>query len=699
MPSTLNREESERWQAIEPLLPAYAIGPDKPSWAYRLGLVGVVLGLLLVVVAYAGLVLAIAGFVAYVAFHPPSGSGFLPWFYYGAIVSLSLLVLFFLVKPLFARRRGGESLLRIERDEHPLLDLFISRIAKYADVPPPRAVFVDCSVNASASFNRGLKGWWSNEYRLVLGLPLVAGLDLRAFGGVLAHEMGHFAQFHAMRLTYVIRHLNHWLFLVVHDRDQWDRELAELAFHRRGIRTLLAWPAFIVVSLFRGLLWLVMAAAHGVSCFALRQMEYGADRYEIAFAGREGFRGTTRRLTQLGAGFVEARRLLRDSWKDRRLPHDFAQLARVQADRLSPEAVELAKRLMQKEQGSVFFTHPSDHSRLRKARSRPWEPGIPPLGEPASVLFRDFAKLSQRATLAFYRSEFGQEEVDSHLVEIPVVLKDGRRRRQEVEAVERFLGGLWRVLPRVQLGRNEVAEGSCGRTRSDLDRKWVADRELSEGRIVALREAKARHLDAVRAYEIFMAGGRVDRRRFGRAASDPWKLHALADGRRRAHREAIVNLRQFSRSTRERLVYGLQVAIEGGTFLSREVERFVEAMEFFAVIDGDWFELEELLSAMNALVGMIQKARLSSELVQRLQYRAMQADRVRERILKAGAQFQNPLRRGKGRTSIEAALLAVDGESDDSGLRSYEMAAGTDEALWDLYERVLGRLVLLSETV
>ena len=60
---------------------------------------------------------------------------------------------------------------------------------------------------------------------LTIGLPLVAGLSAREFGGVLAHEFGHFAQGGGMRLTAVVRGVNAWFGRVVYERDEWDETL------------------------------------------------------------------------------------------------------------------------------------------------------------------------------------------------------------------------------------------------------------------------------------------------------------------------------------------------------------------------------------------------------------------------------------------------------------------------------------------
>jgi hypothetical protein len=51
-------------------------------------------------------------------------------------------------------------------------------------------------------------GVFKKDLVLTIGLPLVAGLSVREFGGVLAHEFGHFAQGGGMRLTALVRYVN-----------------------------------------------------------------------------------------------------------------------------------------------------------------------------------------------------------------------------------------------------------------------------------------------------------------------------------------------------------------------------------------------------------------------------------------------------------------------------------------------------------
>ena len=120
-----------------------------------------------------------------------------------------MVVVVFMLKPLFARPARPPQRQGLDPDQEPLLFSFIENICRTVGAPSPERIEVDCQVNASARLDNGPL---APRRRLVLtiGLPLAAGLNLKEFAGVMAHEFGHFSQSAGMRLSYLIRSINHW---------------------------------------------------------------------------------------------------------------------------------------------------------------------------------------------------------------------------------------------------------------------------------------------------------------------------------------------------------------------------------------------------------------------------------------------------------------------------------------------------------
>src|SRR6185295_14581246 len=145
--------------------------------------------------------------------------------YLGPAVAGGILV-FFMVKPFFAAKAKRPEPITLDPAKEPLLFAFVQKICGLVGAPVPCRIDVDCQVNASASLRRGL---WSKDLVLTIGLPLASGMDMRQFGGVQAHEFGHFAQGAGMRLTYIVRKVSFWFARVVYERDAWDVDLEKLA--------------------------------------------------------------------------------------------------------------------------------------------------------------------------------------------------------------------------------------------------------------------------------------------------------------------------------------------------------------------------------------------------------------------------------------------------------------------------------------
>ncbi len=268
------------------------IVPVKTGLLYKAGLTAVAFAMVLLPAIYVGLIVLAAWGVFYHLTNDTwiinNGSGAILFRLIGYLgpAAAGAILVFFMVKPLFARQQRAVEPLTLDPMQEPLLFGFVEKICALVRAPMPSRIDVDCQVNASASLRHGL---WSRDLVLTIGMPLASGLDMQQFAGVLAHEFGHFAQGAGMRLTYVIRKINFWFARVVYERDRWDVQLdkaAESAGFRIGI---VLHTARGCVWLTRRILWALMHAGHAISCFMLRQMEYDADSYEAKLAGERDF--------------------------------------------------------------------------------------------------------------------------------------------------------------------------------------------------------------------------------------------------------------------------------------------------------------------------------------------------------------------------------------------------------------------------
>jgi Zn-dependent protease with chaperone function len=427
------------------------IKPIETPLTYRIGILLVAAVMILLPLIYMAIIALVAYGVYYHAVNDVSmlsagrGRGKLMVFvaYIAPMIMGPILVLF-MFKPLLSRRPPGPKPQTLDPEQEPLVFAFVNRVCDAVGAPKPRQINVDCQVNASASFRRGLRSMAGNDLVLTIGLPIVAGMDTRQLAGVLAHEFGHFAQGAGMRLTYVIRSISHWLTRVVYERDDWDDRLVAWS---QGIDIRFGWVLYLTrlfVWLTRRILWVLMVIGHGVSGYMLRQMEFDADRHEARLAGSDNFESTSRRIVALSIANQGAESDLNDFYREGRLGDDFPRLIVHNVNQFTPETYQKIGKLTDEAKTGWFDTHPCDRDRIASAR-REGAPGIFHVELPATALFRDFDDTSRGVTLTFYRNALGENLKTENVQSLDDLLARQQREQESFKALNRFFQGAYRI--------------------------------------------------------------------------------------------------------------------------------------------------------------------------------------------------------------------------------------------------------------
>lgn len=382
---------------------------------YQLGLVIVAITMVLLPLVYFALIGAAGWGVYWWATH----GTFLLTHAHGRAMLIALLlyvtpllagvvVVFFMFKPLLARRAPAAQPLALNPAAEPVIFALVRCICDAVGAPFPKRIDVDCQLNASAGFRRGLRSFLGDDLVLTIGLPLVPGLSARQLAGIIAHEFGHFTQGFGMRLTYLIRSINAWFARIAYERDAWDVTLEQWAAEAEDGRVAL------VVALVRFAVWLsrlilkiLLYIGHGIGCFMLRQMEYDADSYEIKLAGSETFESAAKRLCVLGNALEKSYKEMRVGWNlNKHLPDNFPAFLMNHEAALKPAMKTQIEDRAGLGKTGLFDSHPSDGDRIRKAR-RAGEPGVFDLDVPATALFANFEILAKQVTQLHYEDDLG----------------------------------------------------------------------------------------------------------------------------------------------------------------------------------------------------------------------------------------------------------------------------------------------------
>jgi Zn-dependent protease with chaperone function len=675
---------------------------ERPPLAYALGLAGVALAMFLLPAAYAAICL---GSVWLLRWHAARhlgwllgpASAFLPGVAY--VVSLVILAGFilFLLRPFAWGRRRVKPDFVLKPEQEPRLYAFVQQICGALGSPVPVRIQVSMDVNACARLAPGWGNFRDGGLELVLGLPLVRGLELGQFAGVLAHELGHFRQGAAMRLVHGIRSVNHWFARAAGREEAWERDLAASAERMDPFLYGLCWCARVCAFAVRWTLQAHARAGQAVSCLLLREMELQADRDAVRLVGGETFASMVLEAKVIEAAWGLANRSLGLALREGNLADDLPGLVAAHTRVFIPEVRRRMERSLMSERTAWFDTHPSLGDRVRRAR-RAASRGQFHANGPAHGLFAEFGSLSRMATLAFYRSDLG-EEFNSSRVMATGDLVTGQSEVQVGEAAVAgyFLGMLTNLRPlwpgagdladpdgrpsavaapdpaavRGEGARTVLVPEECARLRARLE---AARRRVEEaypeanGLGLSFAAADARMLDAVQALALMRANFWIEPGDFQLRKGGATQAGAAFREAEAEQRALAMGLLGFEEAMRQRMAAALRLLDDPGVrailldagVCSREAARLLPVL---AALEGVQPRLESLRRSFHGM-GILLENMDGNE----------SAPEVEAQL------------------KTHALAIRIDLEAVDRGLRGREYPFGSQASVADLAEYALDRM-------
>ncbi|MDR1385562.1 MAG: M48 family metalloprotease [Planctomycetaceae bacterium] len=354
-------------------------------------------------------------------------------------------ILFFMIKPLLFLWSGKDERLELTREREPFLFQFLDKLCDYVGAIPPSRVFINCDVNAAASFRHGI---WSaifggHDCDLTLGLPLVAGMNMNQLVGVIAHEFGHFTQGGGMRFGNIIRIASFQFLQAAYGRDRLDRLIYTLSTTGHVLNIFF----FMILRLFIWMTRLVlkglMMLGFSISGYLSRQMEFDADQFEARVLGSKLFRDSTRRLLGLTISNSKSVYDVNKMFQDELLVDNYPRLIAANAEIMNELLQKwVDKDLEENKKTGWFDTHPSYADRIQHAEAIEAE-GVIDLDCPATWLFDNFDAVSRDATWHFYTVEHKLDVKNSSLKNINVVISELQEEAARNKTVGRYFQGLF----------------------------------------------------------------------------------------------------------------------------------------------------------------------------------------------------------------------------------------------------------------
>ena len=422
------------------------IPPVTLTMKYRIALAAVAVVMILLPVVYATFVASVASATLWHVLN--NWDWFVPWRHWGsaylllyaALGVVGAVLTAFMVKAFFAPAAKSSRPLKLSHQDDPLFFAFVDLIAQRVGAPMPVEIHVDCAANATASAKHGFIGLYSGHLVLTVGLPLIGGLNARQLAGVIAHELGHFAQISGMRFCYVVDAVNTWFARCVYEGDAWDEKLDELIERYPDYRGNMLWLAKAAIWLNRKCMLVFLKLGVLVSRSLERQMEFDADRYEACIAGSSVFRDTTLRIKQLNAASDAVGKRLSYSWDDGKLTDNFPKMIVDQSRTLADRYREAIAEELQEQKMDRWSTHPSDYERIANAGALA-APGIFIVDLPGTALLARYERLCKQASLMHYRYVFDVAVKPEQLVSSAEVNAHAEQRETDEVQLKSYLAG------------------------------------------------------------------------------------------------------------------------------------------------------------------------------------------------------------------------------------------------------------------
>lgn len=392
-------------------------------------------------VVYVGLILGLAWFTLdYMISHLKLLSNGATW---GSVLAyvipaiIVLLMLLLLIKPLFRVGQKEDAQIELSPRDEPMLFQYIERLCRLLDTPQPASIKIDISCNAGVT----MRGSGENrKLDMMLGLSLIAASDIRAFTGILAHELGHFTQRKGMRVQLFINRINMWFAHVVYERDAFDYWLYRISRPGLGPFRLFGIIMSFIVSVGRRLVWLFMLLAHAASCLISRRAEYDADRYMALITGSDHVGVALQKTSIVDMALDASRDDLIDSWRQGKLADNIPQLAVHRSKRLSDEQYRLLVRLIRANRTKWHDTHPALVDRVSAAKKLKLT-GLLDDDRPAGLLFGDFDQTCRKASHLLYEQRLEKKFDPKSVVPTQRLIDEIDEREKAHKALRRYYQG------------------------------------------------------------------------------------------------------------------------------------------------------------------------------------------------------------------------------------------------------------------
>lgn len=315
--------------------------------------------------------------------------------------------------------------------DDPELTTFIDAVAATLNVPAPANVYLtQCPAVQLHQPRRGTKPNIAGA-NLLIGLPILSGLNVDRLGGLIAHELGHLACPDGRRERFFVLLVTQWL----NDAAGIGRT------SKKGLGTIMAAGQLLLRP--------VAALADRVVAPVLAEIENHADWYQIQVSGSDSYKE-----------LADFQHLAMRAWEEvsteyrhgdlREFPADVSALICERMTKSSADDSRYLREVMLAETYCNAGIHPPSYARIDFVENCADTEGVLLSDSPALSLLQHPAGSARTVTLAFLNKTLALGVSESQLLSETAVVRQLEASRELNQVLEQYMLGFYhkrRFLP------------------------------------------------------------------------------------------------------------------------------------------------------------------------------------------------------------------------------------------------------------
>ncbi len=282
-----------------------------------------------------------------------------------AVLTVGLLLL--LLSPLFGGFRSYHGRI-LQAHEAPALMSLVSELSRHLKVKPPKRIEINNETALRVDAYAGVNSIYRDEYKIIIGAPLLMSLSVNQLTAMLAHELSHFRVKQQKVAFYLIHHVSEWLYLRASGQDK--RHLALLKrMQKENISSyeyLELWVWQRIHLLQQGIFGGLFVLHRHLTSWKCREVELETDAMAISVVGAKDFASMIQkiRVVQNAQNAVSAQNDW--AWKEGFLLDDYALAVAMESKKVSPAQAKTLQKNYEKE---ITRFCPNDRTRLSQAQA------------------------------------------------------------------------------------------------------------------------------------------------------------------------------------------------------------------------------------------------------------------------------------------------------------------------------------------